>query len=616
MGALTEVGRGGGNAWRLAKLGGRRTICSVAVSKTLIPPAEGRPDDDIMPFEGGAHLGDRSETVVVRNESVPGPERRPLGDAPWVALVALIVGGAAWWFSQSHGLLMLYGDARSHLSIARRLVDGPNQGIVQLGTVWPPLSHFLMAPLSLIRPLWETGGAGALVGTVCLAIEAVAVSTIVRACGGKRLAAWFAVLLLLGNPAWLYLHTTAMAESVTFASVLWSLAALSRWASDKRAWSGGQLAVYAGFPTAAAIFSRYDGWSFTAAAVCFVFLICIMRWRQWRYAVRMTACYAAAPVVAAGWWMWFNWQHFGDPLEFWRGKWSAQSQQAGLERLGELPDKGRVVPSVVRYSVATWDVSGPIIVVAALVGMILWAYKSRLRPAGLAPWLAVLIPVLFHVASLYRGEIAIRLSEMDGKSMWNIRYGAQAMAGLAIFGGLGLAVLLGDLRPVVKQRLASRRERIAVRKGERRRERRRFVLGVVAFGLVVVAAGSWWPAWQETPLIAEGLGQRAAGDVEWDGALWLKKHATEGTILIDDSTHPMLPVIATNYNRVLAPFSGPEYNKALRDPGRSRARWMYEQTSSNADQVATALRRKGATSDFTIAFQSGDVIVWERKGSG
>ena len=45
---------------------------------------------------------------------------------------------------------MLYADARSHLTIARRLVDGPNHGIVQLGTVWLPLPHLALLPFVVV----------------------------------------------------------------------------------------------------------------------------------------------------------------------------------------------------------------------------------------------------------------------------------------------------------------------------------------------------------------------------------------------------------------------------------------------------------------------------------
>ena len=52
---------------------------------------------------------------------------------PGVALLAVIIGFAAAVFASSHNLTMLYADALSHLTISRRLIDGPNHSIVQLG---------------------------------------------------------------------------------------------------------------------------------------------------------------------------------------------------------------------------------------------------------------------------------------------------------------------------------------------------------------------------------------------------------------------------------------------------------------------------------------------------
>src|SRR3989344_497808 len=42
------------------------------------------------------------------------------------------------------GLGLTYNDARSHLDIGRRVVEGLTPGLAQLGSVWLPLPHLLM----------------------------------------------------------------------------------------------------------------------------------------------------------------------------------------------------------------------------------------------------------------------------------------------------------------------------------------------------------------------------------------------------------------------------------------------------------------------------------------
>jgi hypothetical protein len=97
-----------------------------------------------------------------------------------VAVVALVVNLVVAVLATRRDLLFLYDDARSHLTIARRLIDGPNDGIVQLGTVWLPLPHVLLLPFVASRWLWHTGWAAIPVDAICLAIESTAVWSITR----------------------------------------------------------------------------------------------------------------------------------------------------------------------------------------------------------------------------------------------------------------------------------------------------------------------------------------------------------------------------------------------------------------------------------------------------
>src|SRR5512141_2455033 len=72
---------------------------------------------------------------------------------------ALLSFFAVSWFSR-HGDLLLYGDAVAHINIARRLFDCMEPGFRQLGTVWLPLPHLLMAPLLVSDKLWQSGLGG------------------------------------------------------------------------------------------------------------------------------------------------------------------------------------------------------------------------------------------------------------------------------------------------------------------------------------------------------------------------------------------------------------------------------------------------------------------------
>src|SRR5574342_587705 len=73
---------------------------------------------------------------------------------------AAIAGSAAAWWCWWLGYTLYYGDAEAHLNIARRIVDSQAPGGRQIGTVWLPLPHLLMAPLARIDALWRNGLAG------------------------------------------------------------------------------------------------------------------------------------------------------------------------------------------------------------------------------------------------------------------------------------------------------------------------------------------------------------------------------------------------------------------------------------------------------------------------
>jgi hypothetical protein len=534
-------------------------------------------------------------------EPRPGGQSRPARIAtmaagvPGVALLAVIIGVAAALFASQHDLMMLYADARSHLTIARRLIDGSNHGMVQLGTVWLPVPHIVLTPFVASRWLWHTGLAAIPVDIACLVIEALAIFSLVRTITRTRWASWIAVTLLLSNPSVLYLHTTALTEPVLFAALLATTAMLAKWIAHAKPWSGGEIAVYCGLPAALAVLSRYDGWAFVVAATLFVFVVAQARWRQWRYSLRVTRCFATPPVIAAAWWMWFNWINFGDSLEFQRGRYSAQAQQELLARRGLLPDMHDLPSSLHTYASSVWRGAGWFLLGAAIVGMVLWAWRGHRSLPGLAPWLLVGVPFAFYVLSLVTGQAVIRLDDVNGQGMFNLRYGVEMVPGLAVFVALGAFVLAGH----PKTQLG--------------REWRGFV-GLAAVVLVGVQAAMWWPAWRDIPVVKEGVSQRAAGAGQFAAAEWMSHHAREGRIAIDDSVNPNLPVIDADLDRVTAPFSGPRWKRTLRD--LTLAEWLYVDTANPQDDIARAVRNDpDFADDFVLRHEDGDAQIYQRRSN-
>src|SRR3989338_825623 len=78
-------------------------------------------------------------------------------DVKTIALTALLLALAATLFSFTKDYIALYGDAESHLNIAKRVVHSITPGFAQIGGIWLPLPHLLMIPFVYFDSLWRTG---------------------------------------------------------------------------------------------------------------------------------------------------------------------------------------------------------------------------------------------------------------------------------------------------------------------------------------------------------------------------------------------------------------------------------------------------------------------------
>lgn len=542
---------------------------------------------------------------------------------PWglAVLVALAGVAAAIWSAHEHTLLA-YPDARSHITIARRLLDGTNHGFVQIGTVWLPLQHIVSAPFAAIDVLWTSGWAAVPVGVACLVIEALAVYGIVMLLVGSRLGAWTAALLATLTPSVLYLHTTAATEPVLDAALAVTVYSLTRWAVRSKPASGGEIVVLCGIPALAASLSRYDGWAFVLAASVLVAWIAWRRWRRPAYVWRATRHFLILPALGAAWWLWFNFVNWGDPLEWQRGPYSAQAQQRALAAQGLLPDQGDVLRSIDTYLHSVLRGPGLLLVLAGIVGMVVWAVRTRMRYWTLAPWLLVAVPAGFYLFSLWSGQVAMRVASVPGLGLYNLRFGAAVSTGLALFAGFTVGLLTGHrVHPEpVEARLEPASPAWSVgsltpEQASRVPDRpRRGLGGAVAVVLLAGAVVVPWTHVDRVGVVAEAREQVVVGRDSRTCAEWLRDHAGDAKILIDDSTHAWLPVIG-RVDGIVAPFIGENrWQHALRHPEESR--YVFVDVTSGNDVVLAALKKQpGFLRDTPVVCSSGPIRVFDTGGS-
>lgn len=520
-----------------------------------------------------------------------GLDRRVPGTV-FVAVLALAIGLIASWVSTRNGWSMLYSDAQSHLTIARRITDSKTPGFSQIGTVWLPVPHLLLLPLVQSFALWHSGWAGCLLGSACLAISTACIYRIAARLGMGRAARLTAVGVFVANPTVLYLHTTALTEPVLLATVLMTVAGLASWITSTSPFSGGELAVFAGIPAALAVLSRYDGWALAVAAAAFVFVAARRRWGSVRYALTMTSCFAALPLAAMAWWVSYNAVQFGDPLSFMRGEYSAAAQQQQLADLGLLATDGNLGLSLWTYNWLLIDVAGLGILAAAAAGAVLVIWHRGLSTTALLVWtLAAFYP--FSILSLYLGQTAIRSAHSLPGGLFNIRFGVSLIPVLALLAGF------------------------AVMHAGRSRFRWTRRLAAPAVAAVVAASWLWWAsgtAHERLPILAEGYVNAAGATQADDAAHWLAEHYDGGSILLDEGANPVLMKLDVPLSAVFATFNGKRFAEAVADPS-GHAEWVLVDASNPADQVWSELRSDAAfAARFAQEYSAGDFRVYHRIG--
>src|SRR5450432_8542 len=131
--------------------------------------------------------------------------RKPSASGSEMVLVgqlAAAVSVASFFYYLRHGDLLLYGDAVAHINIARRMFDSRTPGLLQLGTVWLPLPHLLMAPFLVWDWLWQTGIGGSVPSLFAFVAGAAGIFRLVRGQDKTlttRIAAWIAAGIFIAN---------------------------------------------------------------------------------------------------------------------------------------------------------------------------------------------------------------------------------------------------------------------------------------------------------------------------------------------------------------------------------------------------------------------------------
>jgi hypothetical protein len=351
---------------------------------------------------------------------------------------------ASVWAYQTHSIL-LYADAHSHLLIARRVFDNIYPGLAQLGNVWLPLPHLLMAPFAQNDFLWRTGLAGTLTSMPCYLIASIYVFLTARRLTHNSRASFLGSLLFVLNPNILYLQTTPLSETVLFATLAAASYYFVAWAQTDEL----RDLVAAALATLLATVSRYDGWALFLALIA---AIIVIDWRRRQPRAKIFAdVILFATLGGVGIILWFVWNLviFGSPTAFLSGSFSSQAQTEAFIQGGYADTYHNLWETLRYYSVAAAESIGPALFALGALAVILFLIRRRLSNEALAAT-TILIPFAFYCVAFFLGQDVMYVPHATHPPyfMYNARFGAEMAAPAAVF----MATLVEPARRCLSRR--------------------------------------------------------------------------------------------------------------------------------------------------------------------
>ncbi len=450
----------------------------------------------------------------------PGPKPASRSELWRVWLGCIAVSTAALIYGWQHHWLLLYGDAVAHLHIARRILDARAPGFRQLGSVWLPLPHLLLLPFVQRMSWWQSGVAGAVPSMLCYAAAATGLFRLARLLL-RPLPALLALAFFALNPGLVYLSTTAMTEPLFLAEIVWAALLIALFVRGSVAGDGhrlGRLLIQTALVLSAAVFTRYDGWIYTAAAWCVVSWAVIAR-RNLRE--RLTGVWLLGTVivlVAPLVWIAYNAKQFHDPLDFMRGPYSARAieQRTTPPGAGHYPGYHNMRIAALYFLKAselgaTVRHAADLLLTLALAGTaVLWL--RRRKGDGLSAAMLLWVPLPFYAYSVAYGSVPIFIPLWFPHSWYNTRYGMEMLPAFSLFAAAALDGLI-TWRP--------RWERAAA---------------VVAGGLIAANAGGLL---YQRPLVFQEAVENSRSRIPFEAALahGLATLPSDATLLMVTSEH-------------------------------------------------------------------------------
>lgn len=507
-------------------------------------------------------------------------------DAALLCVLSALLSTAAYLFFRDHGTILGYKDTLSHLLIGRRVVVGQQPGFGQLGGIWLPLPHLLIATLAWSDTLYLSGLAGSLFSMAAYVGTVVGLYAVVRIATGDRLGGWVAAAVYGLSANALYLQTTPMGEPLMYLGMVAAVLAVLLW--DRTGHHRWLLA--AALTCMLLVFVRYEAWVFAVALWAVVVHFCLARRHHFFTGDLAGQAYVlifgAYVVLGVGLWLLWDLVIFDDALAWLRGEYTSfdQTSELGLKQVGDLR------ASLLTYGYGVGHTVGWPLSVAGVAGLVLMAWHQRLSPVFTA-FLATAAPGAFLVYGLYSGAQPMRVEEIDG-DLYNLRMALVMVLPTALFTGYAVSM-------VPRVHWPARALHIAVA------------------ATVVVLAGAGLAnasATGGTSVIMNQEATRAYADfAEQRQVGAFVEDRTSGRVLVESFGNEW--IVFPNQRRVVYEGSGDQWRAALvrpDDPPADIDVVVMRVTPGDNDAVDQNLHGRRAMAGYRVALRTDHYLVWER----
>ena len=476
-----------------------------------------------------------------------------------------------------NGLGLAYNDARSHLDIGRRVVEGLNTGVAQIGSVWLPLDHLLMVPTIWNDFMWHSGLAGAIQSMISYVLTGVIIFLFLKEIKVGVVGRLVGVALFALNPNILYLQSTPMTELLLIATMMAGCYFFLLWYKKEKI----VFLLLSAFFIMLSTMVRYDGWFLLFFAAMWLFFS-LLKKKNWREAEGKILLFCILGGFGIFLWLLWNQLIFHDPFYFIFGQYSAYAQQKQMELSGILYAKNNWIMAFKVYIYAVAQNVGIFNLFLAIFGAIFFFFSKKIALIDIKyASLLLLAPLLFNVLALYLGHTIIIIPGVSGDTVFNIRYGIMMMPMVAIFVGFIVEYL-------------------------------------EYFKLAIVAALLIFNVWSVTRVDAVTLFEPQIGLRQEDSAeigQGMQKHAQDNQdlILISSYAHDssifssMLPM-----KRFILEGSGKYYDAALQEPDHL-ARWIVMKTDYEADPLWHLLKDNPVLEKYEIVEHYNFADIYEIK---